>query len=172
MRTVSIVTRKQFVEEYFDSISDEPDWSPCFNVTPTQPVPAPRPRNICAGCGSSTKGGQNCSKCGRAISRQRLIDIAKLGRVIGHSAHSRKKQSEAMKRHDVAKREWPSTPKPSWPTEQVYLKEILPRLSTVTIAKIAPTLLRPHERSGRHSGRRLALLQVLGYKEGADSPEI
>jgi putative SOS response-associated peptidase YedK len=34
--------RKQLVEEYFDSISDEPDWSPRFNVAPTQPVPAIR----------------------------------------------------------------------------------------------------------------------------------
>jgi putative SOS response-associated peptidase YedK len=31
--------RKQLVEEYFDSISDEPDWTPRFNVAPTQPIP-------------------------------------------------------------------------------------------------------------------------------------
>jgi putative SOS response-associated peptidase YedK len=31
--------RKPLVEEYFDSISDEPDWSPRFNVAPTQPIP-------------------------------------------------------------------------------------------------------------------------------------
>jgi putative SOS response-associated peptidase YedK len=30
--------RKQVVEEYFDSVSDEPDWAPHFNVAPTQPV--------------------------------------------------------------------------------------------------------------------------------------
>jgi len=34
--------RKQLVEEYFDSISDESDWSPRFNVAPTQPVPVIR----------------------------------------------------------------------------------------------------------------------------------
>jgi len=34
--------RKQVVEEYFDSVSDEPDWSPRFNVAPTQPVPVIR----------------------------------------------------------------------------------------------------------------------------------
>jgi putative SOS response-associated peptidase YedK len=34
--------RKQLVEEYFDSISDEPDWSPRFNLAPTQPVPVIR----------------------------------------------------------------------------------------------------------------------------------
>jgi len=31
--------RKQFIEEHFDSVSDEPDWAPSFNIAPTQPVP-------------------------------------------------------------------------------------------------------------------------------------
>jgi hypothetical protein len=30
--------RKQLVEEYFDCGSDEPDWAPRNNITPTQPV--------------------------------------------------------------------------------------------------------------------------------------
>src|SRR6266571_86027 len=34
--------RKQIVEEYFESVSDEPDWSPRYNIAPTQPVPVIR----------------------------------------------------------------------------------------------------------------------------------
>jgi putative SOS response-associated peptidase YedK len=34
--------RKQLIEEYFDSGSDEPDWSPRYNIAPTQPVPVIR----------------------------------------------------------------------------------------------------------------------------------
>jgi putative SOS response-associated peptidase YedK len=30
--------RKQIVEEYFDSVSSEDDWSPRYNIAPTQPV--------------------------------------------------------------------------------------------------------------------------------------
>ncbi len=30
--------KKQLVEEYFDSVSEEPDWSPRYNIAPTQPV--------------------------------------------------------------------------------------------------------------------------------------
>ena len=30
--------RKQVVEEYFDCVSDEPDWSPRYNIAPTQPI--------------------------------------------------------------------------------------------------------------------------------------
>jgi putative SOS response-associated peptidase YedK len=34
--------RKQVVEEYFDCGSDEPDWSPRYNIAPTQPIPVIR----------------------------------------------------------------------------------------------------------------------------------
>jgi putative SOS response-associated peptidase YedK len=34
--------RKQLVEDYFDCSSDEPDWSPRYNIAPTQPVPVIR----------------------------------------------------------------------------------------------------------------------------------
>jgi putative SOS response-associated peptidase YedK len=30
--------RKELVEEYFDTVSDEPDWTPRYNIAPTQPV--------------------------------------------------------------------------------------------------------------------------------------
>ncbi|MGB8725633.1 MAG: SOS response-associated peptidase [Terriglobales bacterium] len=31
--------RKQVIEEYFDCVSDESDWSPRYNIAPTQPIP-------------------------------------------------------------------------------------------------------------------------------------
>jgi hypothetical protein len=34
--------RKQLVEEYFDSVSEGEDWSPRYNIAPTQPVPVIR----------------------------------------------------------------------------------------------------------------------------------
>jgi putative SOS response-associated peptidase YedK len=34
--------RKQLVEEYFDTASDAEDWSPRYNIAPTQPVPVIR----------------------------------------------------------------------------------------------------------------------------------
>lgn len=34
--------RKQLVEEYFDTVSDEPEWAPRYNIAPTQPVPVIR----------------------------------------------------------------------------------------------------------------------------------
>jgi hypothetical protein len=34
--------RKQVVKEYFDCGSEEPDWTPRYNIAPTQPVPVVR----------------------------------------------------------------------------------------------------------------------------------
>ena len=34
--------RKQLVEEYFDTASDEPEWTPRYNIAPTQLVPVIR----------------------------------------------------------------------------------------------------------------------------------
>jgi len=34
--------RKQLVDEYFDMVSDEPDWTPRYNIAPTQPIPVIR----------------------------------------------------------------------------------------------------------------------------------
>jgi putative SOS response-associated peptidase YedK len=34
--------RKQLVEEHFDTVSDEPAWTPRYNIAPTQPVPVIR----------------------------------------------------------------------------------------------------------------------------------
>jgi putative SOS response-associated peptidase YedK len=37
-----VARRKHIIEQHFDAVSDEPDWSPRFNVAPTQPVPVIR----------------------------------------------------------------------------------------------------------------------------------
>jgi len=34
--------RKQVVEDYFDCVSDEPLWSPRYNIAPIQPIPVIR----------------------------------------------------------------------------------------------------------------------------------
>jgi putative SOS response-associated peptidase YedK len=41
-RRYRLSRRKQVVEEYFDTVSGEEDWSPRYNIAPTQPVPVIR----------------------------------------------------------------------------------------------------------------------------------
>ena len=102
--------------------------------------PAPSPENVCHGCGASTKLGRLCPKCGRAVSRGKLIELAKLGRLAAQHPESRKKQAETQRRHQAAQRAWQSGPKSGWPDENTYSKEIQPQLVTVTIATLASTL--------------------------------
>jgi len=102
--------------------------------------PVPHPSNICSGCGAATQRGQCCPKCGREISRGKLIELAKIGRVAAQSPESRKKQSATQRRHEAAKRKWRLSQKPAWPDEKSYVQEIQPRLSAVTISRLSMIL--------------------------------
>ena len=103
-------------------------------------TPAPRPKNICAGCGVTTREGQNCPKCGREISKEKLIELAKRGRVAAQSPESQRKRSETHLRHGAARRAWRSAPKQAWLTPETYIAKIQPGLVAVTISCISSTL--------------------------------
>ncbi len=101
---------------------------------------APYPRRICPGCGATTQGGRLCPTCGREVSREKLIELAKIGRVAAQRPESQAKHAETQRRHQAAKREWLSSPKPDWPTETTYVDKIQPALATVAISRLASTL--------------------------------
>jgi CRISPR-associated endonuclease Cas1 len=102
--------------------------------------PAPPPESICPGCGATTRRGRHCPKCGREVSREKLIELAKIGREAARNPDSRKKHSETQRRHETAKRAWRSSPKADWPDEDTYVRQIQPRLAEVTISAITSTL--------------------------------
>jgi CRISPR-associated endonuclease Cas1 len=103
-------------------------------------VKVPKLESVCRGCGGATQGGRHCPKCGREVSREKLIELAKIGRKAAQSPQSRKKHSETQLRHEAAKRAWCSSPKADWPDENTYLQKIQPRLSAITISALASTL--------------------------------
>jgi CRISPR-associated endonuclease Cas1 len=116
---------------------------------------APHPDKICQGCGATTRLGRNCPKCGREISRDKLIELAKVGRIVAQSVESRRKHSATQRRHEAAKRAWRSSPKPNWPDENTYAEKVQPALATVTISTLAATLRISESyaadiRAGRH----------------------
>ena len=118
-------------------------------------VMAPKPDSVCRGCGAETQGGQHCPKCGHEVSKEKLIELAKIGRIVARNPKSRKKHSETQRRHEAAKRAWRSSPKPDWPDEDTYVRQIQPRLGVVTISALASALgvsepYAAHIRAGRH----------------------
>jgi len=120
---------------------------------------APHPDKICPGCGATTRLGRNCPKCGREISREKLIELAKVGRATAQCTESRRKHSETQRRHEAAKRAWRSSPQPAWPDEKIYFEEVQPALATVTISRLASTLgisdsYAADIRAGRHRPHR------------------
>jgi len=66
-------------------------------------VNAPKPERVCRGCGATTRSGMHCPRCGREVSREKLIELAKSGRVAALNPESRKKHSETQRRHEAAK---------------------------------------------------------------------
>jgi len=94
----------------------------------------PAVERICHDCGARTRVGRNCPKCGREISRGKLIELAKAGRIAALSPEARRKHSDTLRRHHAAKRAWQSASKTAWPDEAAYLREIQPRLASVTIS--------------------------------------
>jgi CRISPR-associated endonuclease Cas1 len=118
-------------------------------------VKAPTPDGVCRGCGATTRRGRHCPKCGREVSREKLIELAKIGRVAARNPESRRKHSETQRRHEAAKRAWRSSVKPAWLNEDTYREEIQPRLPTVTISAISSALAVSESyaadiRAGRH----------------------
>jgi CRISPR-associated endonuclease Cas1 len=101
---------------------------------------APRPPKVCSGCGATTREGGLCQTCGRKVSKEKLIELAKRGRIVAQSQPSQAKRSVSQTKHEAAKRAWRSLSKPAWPDEKTYMSEIQPRLASVTIADIAAML--------------------------------
>ncbi len=102
--------------------------------------PAQQPLRVCAACGAVTRRGQRCAKCGREISGKKLIELARVGRVVAQKPEAQEKRSHTQLHHEAGKRAWRSSPKPDWPDEKSYLEGIRPRLGSVTISAIAAEL--------------------------------
>jgi len=128
---------------------------------------------ICCGCGTVTRVGRNCPKCGREISRDKLIELGKVGRIAALRPDARRKHSETQRKHEAAKRAWRSSPCPSWPDKAAYTETIRPRLLSVTIAAISSALgisesYAADIRAGRHRPHPRhwqALAALVGLKQ-------
>ncbi len=132
---------------------------------------APRPPAVCRVCGAQIRFRRTyCASCAVTVSREGLIEAAKVGRVAGHSPKAWALQAEKQRRHVAAKRAWKASSLPPWLDEETYLRRIQPRLTGVTIPVISSAfgVSNPYAadiRAGRHRPHPrhwLALAQLVG----------
>jgi CRISPR-associated endonuclease Cas1 len=105
------------------------------------PTPAPRPENICVACGKAvTKGSTRCARCAVAVSTERMLEVARRGRVASKSPESRARVAATQRRHAAGRCKWLPSRQPDWLTEETYTTKIKPFLARCSNSEIARTL--------------------------------
>jgi CRISPR-associated endonuclease Cas1 len=103
--------------------------------------PAHRPPNVCLGCGKEiAAGNMHCAICIVDVSRKKMLEIAKQGRIASRSPESKARLAETQRRQTTARWNWDPASQPSWLTEDFYKNQIQPRLTTCSLSQIASAL--------------------------------
>jgi len=101
-------------------------------------VTAPKPERLCRGCGKTVRrDSTNCGECDTEIATKRLVEVARAGRVAGHTPEAIAKEAATHRKHAKAKAAWNSTKQPSWLTERVFSETIQPALARASATAIA-----------------------------------
>jgi CRISPR associated protein Cas1 len=102
-------------------------------------VKTAKPERVCRGCGKTIQGDStNCKPCDVEIATKRLVEVARAGRVAGHTPEAIAKEAATHRKHAQARAAWNPAMQPAWLTEQVFLEKMQPALaeaSAITIAK-------------------------------------
>jgi hypothetical protein len=101
-------------------------------------VAIPKPDRVCRGCGKGIRAGRtDCGKCAVEGATKRLVEVARIGRVAGHTPEALAKEGESQRQHSKARSSWVASSQPSWLTSGVYSEKIQPRLAEVSTSVIA-----------------------------------
>jgi CRISPR-associated endonuclease Cas1 len=134
----------------------------------------PQPPHLCRTCGkNATRGYERCGSCRAAIATEKLVKAAEKGRMLSHLPDATAKRIEGRRRHAAAIRAWKLTDQPEWLTEEVYRREIQPKLASVRILALmaAMGISKPYAiniRSGKrvpHPRHWKALAQLTGVSK-------
>jgi CRISPR-associated endonuclease Cas1 len=107
----------------------------------SDPAPAPRPNNSCAECGKTVApGSTHCAVCVVPVSRERMVELARRGRIASKSPESRARVAETQRRQALAWRRWEPSSKPDSLTLEIYNQKIKPALLRSSISQIANAL--------------------------------
>ena len=108
-----------------------------MDVPPPEP---PKPPRICLGCGAPIIYGKNfCSSCGVIVARDELIKSAKRGRTAAQRPEAQARRTETQRLNANAQLTWEKS-RQARISDEVYRREIQPRLAGVTIPTIMSAL--------------------------------
>jgi len=101
-------------------------------------VKVPKPERVCYGCGKAIQGTSiNCAECDRDIATKRLVEVARAGRVAGHTPEAIAKEAATHRKHAQARAAWNPAMQPEWLTEEVFSEKIQPALAKASATAIA-----------------------------------
>lgn len=134
-------------------------------------LPAPRPQKVCSQCGKPiTRVRTYCAKCEIEAARNRMVDIAKAGRVASQAVGPQARRAETQRRHTLAISAWNPSSLPAWLTDDIYTQKIQPLLagianpvimSALTVSVSYAVAIRAG-RSRPHQRHWLALARLTG----------
>jgi CRISPR-associated endonuclease Cas1 len=117
----------------------------------------PRPLRICRICGAAIKRAHTyCASCAVSVSREGLIEAAKLGRIATHRLEAEALRAKTQRKHAIALAAWQPSDLPEWLNEEAYRTKIQSALAGLTVPAIATALgiSKPYATDIR-KGRRL-----------------
>lgn len=105
------------------------------------PIPTPRRENLCRGCGKTIRDGHtNCGHCAIGSATKRLVDGARVGRLIANGPQAQLKRANTQRRNAIAQHSWKPSSQPSWLTGEFYSERIQPLLAQMSASTIARTI--------------------------------
>ena len=91
-------------------------------------VAIPQPDRVCRGGGKSIRAGRNdCGKCAVEGATKRLIEAAKIGRLVAHTTEALAKEGRTQRQQAKARSLWTASRQPSWLTPETYSGKIKPQ---------------------------------------------
>jgi hypothetical protein len=104
-------------------------------------IEPPRAPHLCRTCGARiTAGHRFCAICKVAVTTKELVKAAQKGRLASHSMEAEAKRADNRRRHFAAQKAWLASDQPTGLDEEVYRRQIHPRLAAVTIHAIREAL--------------------------------
>jgi CRISPR-associated endonuclease Cas1 len=101
----------------------------------------PRPQNICQGCGSHISPRKKyCYSCGVTTSTERLLDVARQGRIAAVSPEVNARRGKKTREHNRARWGWAASSQPAWLTNEFYETKIHPLLANIPRSTISTAL--------------------------------